>query len=147
MSGFGMQQPRAGNGDVVIDVDGISGRERGFDERPLEALSDWLAAGWVDETSTLSERRSHQELPPTRLTLNHIHALADATELRARTLAWMIEARGFTELSARKVQNLFQVATELRQLAERLLTVGGLPQPFPPSFGDVRLTRDRDTIG
>ena len=145
MSGFGME-PRAGNGDV-IDITGIGRPERGLDERPLEALSDWLAAGWVDGTSTHSERRSRQELLPMRLTLSHIHTLADATELRARTLAWMIEARGFTELSARKVQSLFQVATELRQLAERLYDGGGPPQPLPPSFGDVRLTRDRDTIG
>lgn len=136
----------SGNGNV-IDITGVVRPERGLDERPFEALSDWLAAGWVDGSSTLSEASSHQELPPMRLTLNHIHSLADATELRARTLAWMIEARGFSELSARKVQSLFQVATELRQLAERLLTVEGLPQPLSPSFGDVRLTRNGDNIG
>jgi hypothetical protein len=144
MSGFGME-PRAGNGEV-IDVTGIGRREMGLDERPLEALSDWLTAGRVDGTSTTSEG-SRPVPPASRLTLNRIHDLADDTELRARTLAWMMEARGFTELSAGKVQRLFQVATELRQLAERLLTAAGPPQPLPPSFGDVRLTRDRDTIG
>ena len=141
MNGFG----GAGNGDV-IDVAGIARRESGVAERPLEALSDWLAAGWVDAASTPSEREVH---PATRLTLNRIHDLADDTELRARTLAWMIEARGFTDISVRKVQRLFMIATELRQMAERILTVGGGTPPLPlqPSFGDVRLTRDCDAIG
>ena len=57
MSDLG-EDPRAGNGDV-LDVAGMGGGEMGRDgddERPVEALSDWLAAGWVDGASTVSER-------------------------------------------------------------------------------------------
>ena len=62
------------------------------------------------------------QIPPhLRLTLNHMLELADETERRAQTLAWMSESLEAGGPSGWKVGSLRSTADDLRETAKRLL--------------------------
>ena len=82
-------------------------------------LSNWLASGTVGGTINSSSSIASQIPFPIRLTLNQLLELADETELRAVTLRWMGTSG---TPSPHKAQSLLQIAAELRQTAERLLS-------------------------
>jgi hypothetical protein len=91
-------------------------------ELPLEPLlSNWLTSGSVGGTMNgSSSMTSEVQIPfPIRLTLNQLLDLADETELRAVTLRWM---GGSRTPASQKAHSLLQIAAELRQTAERLLS-------------------------
>ena len=93
-------------------------------ERPLEAfLADWLASGPAAETRRSGDRSMDRQIPlPIQVTLDQLLELADETELRALTLAWMTHSFQVGQPSPRKQQTLLQITAELRRMAERLRT-------------------------
>jgi hypothetical protein len=57
-----------------------------------------------------------------RVTLDRLMGLADETELRASTLAWMSGTVLSRNPSPQKARSLLQIAAELRREAEQLAT-------------------------
>jgi hypothetical protein len=117
------------------------------EKRPLGLpRSNWLMADSVGQAMDGSNSVvSRVPIPfPIRMTVNQLLDLADETELRAVTLRWMNGSRAH---SPQKAWRLLQIAAELRQTADRLLSEVELDSAGVDHHrGDVRLTLAPDTI-